>query len=1375
MKKMWNMLRALSRRDDRGISFVEMLCAVAILSLVAGVIGTVVVVSTRTYNRGISETNIQQEAQLAANNIGNMVKDACSVVYGESGQQYLENGEDLMSNPDSSPKMQADGFTELSIVTNEDIQYTMTYDEGNSMLMYQEFGSDGSALTGTEIMANNIVAFTADTTDFKNSKTIKLNMTVEDKSTSRKIPMEYTMTSRNDAVEGAVYVSHADSVALMFQDSDVVLVPGETYRIPLVVAGNLTEGIDWVSWGALETVSLTLDYAEVKVPVGTTSTSETITVRTKDKDEDGNYKATASCDVLIRRVDSVQVTHSVDTTNSTGGMYETTGTVYTFTASVSGNELAKHVAYAYDENYKTAQAATWSYVLKINGADQTAQFGDYFEVLSTKEDTLVPSFAIKVKKTMPAGLELTVRATSKHASGMNKANSDYYDGLGIDPVNIYYGEDTLEPRETKVNQGLEIILEPYETGEVKLNMKGGLSSDVTFAYNGATDSATFATYDEATDTVKITLGKDEKGSGKTDSSPHKCIYTKSDQEVAMSYMFTIDVLVSGEVKTTIIVHVCRIDEISIEIPKDVWHDDKGNKMNFPTYDFRARFNVDNGSKADMDKVVNNLIQYKADGTLDEAAVKRTLSSKITWELIDHNSDFKFKDSVICMAGTSASDKGEIKGTYTKNYKRNGEEFYNVISVKPARVEQDANGNWFIKQLPEIDISLSKKDTTTGLPKGYELKVTIEALHPGGMNKADTLYKEGVEASISIFGEMTIETPTQLVIVEPGQGINETEMSEREMVVPISVSGGEVYSMTATISENSDSNTKLSSYPKSNPYSGGKTTSANNKSTWYLGLLIGEKEKGNHEGRIKVHLVGYNTNKEEVATYDFELGVRRVDKIDVKVAGGKNINTVNEANTTITLEALPNGCDNKTTAFYNIQKDEKNNVCRWEQKGHGEYKDPYVMEWRMFYNGEEQPLSKWTDYIDTAEDVKPKTSTDPDNDKATVTFKLTQPLPNGAKIRAYSLHALGKVGDTEYNKSGKKYNEVYGEITINGSYVVADGFQRADDYDFVSASPFPNIRSLFSQSIYNSKQRTFFRYKEVGTDWNSDNKQYHMMDGEDEFKAPFSGDLGARLFLPNKEYELEIVNVVYGTGPQGQKVIYWPQDTNLLEAGRGWAEEGYTLWDGTWGHTEWGVVGKNEWGGDEWGNVDKYKEIYEQVKNTPQEAHNYLIPKSKIYFDKVDGVTESIDGKIQTIGSESQPRNLKNVTGTSSNGERHFAVQLAPTSFNIQKTQAHFTAKIDKWENNSWVLMEALTQSNSLNENTYHWFMQVSVPKYDIYHIWPDASGKYRIRATVTGMTWTKITGGLFDTGSDRYKKYEVDNIDLFDMSDESGVMYIKLN
>ena len=1349
MKRILNLVMHKTYKDNRGLSLVEVLCAVAILALVTGVIGSVIVISTRTYRRGISETNIQQEAQLAANNIGNIVKDACSVIYGESGAQYIKNGKELMSNDDTTPKMQATGFTELSIITNEKIQYTMTYDEGQKKLLYQEFNTDsGSPRTDPEIMATNIVDFKADTTDFENSKTIKLSMKVEDSDTNRSIPMEYTMTSRNGDGEGGEYVINTASVVIIFLEDDVVLVPGETYQIPLSVTGKLNEGgLEWESVTGLTAGALTMDYAEVTVPVDSDGTPASFTIKTKDKDGDGNPKDTASCNVFVRKVSGVAVSHSIDTKNSRGGMLETAGTVYTFNANISGSELTKRVAYAYDSNYKTAQAVVWSWELTADGVtykrDWTcsqnadgryeftegtdgnqAKFDEYISVTLNKEDAIIPQLIMKIEKDMPADFVLRVRATSKHALGVNKADSQY----GNKDDAAYYGEDIVKPRETIVNRNLEIILEPQETGTVHLGMKGGLTSDVTFDYYDATDlydsgsntNGTRAVYNGTDDTVGITLGKDEKGSGALGADP---------------YTFTIDVLVSGVKKSTIIVHVCRVDVLSIEVFDNYHVEDGKDPDKNPTYDFRARFNVANGiNDAIMQKAIRHLIQYKEDGTPDKEVVKNTLSSRITWELFDHSkssSQPKISGSVICLAGVGASDKGKIMQISGTDYKKEKNDYYKVENIKPSRIEQNPDGSWYIKQLPEIDIALK----SSMLPANHELKITIEALHPLGAdggtqyNKTSEPYGEAKD-SVSVKGELTMDTPTSVIVVEPNQGTNDPAQSDVEMVVPIQVHGSAVFKMEAKISGNSSKDTKLSNYPNANdrngnrnPYMSSNATSAGQMRTWYMGLLIGKDEKGDSNGRIQVHIDAYNSQKTIIASADFDLGVRRVDKIDVKVADSKKISDVNKEGSTVKLDAFPKGRGSNGTEFYDIQKDKDGNICRWEKKGHGEYKEPYPMEWKMVINGTEKALADWTEYIDVEESVKPKTATVPDKNKGTVTFKLKQPLPNGTRIRAYSLHARGKVGDTKYNKSGKEYDEVYGELVIGDEFIVLDdtNFKRGND----------NLQTLPVTVTYtdewrmkyaddpliedrgNIKQRNFMHYREEGGDWNP----YHKtVEESNTIKINASESY---LFRPDKAYEVEYINAVINPD---KKILYWPHDKSLLSSA---GFEGYTQ---GWKDSE---------------------------ESTPKKDYmnRYKINAATLRFaDPKDHIKNG----GRSFGTASEP--VQMVKGDS------VKIEFSSSGIEFGHFQNSVRADCFSWKNDKW--------ESSLPSN---WELQTGafmLVKIDQNNGKDRCNGKWALGLTFKDTTWKTVSGDLMNP---QFSDYTIPKIIMYNLDLEEGVAYFEFN
>lgn len=503
--------------------------------------------------------------------------------------------------------------------------------------------------------------------------------------------------------------------------------------------------------------------------------------------------------------------------------------------------------------------------------------------------------------------------------------------------------------------------------------------------------------------------------------------------------------------------------------------------------------------------------------------------------------------------------------------------------------------------------------------------------------------------------------------------------------------------------------------------------------------------------------------------------------------------------------VTSGCGTDWEKYFKQQTDvdpnNTNNIIpvRWDRKGDNAfvgYRNPYALKWELSHDGGKTwiPLDPQNEafkkdafvkeYIDALKIASPS---DKDvenlNTEGTLKLGLKKKLPKGTQIKLVSAHSAGiNRGGREYYRAGT--SEVVHDIyTVSGGsddVVVADGFQRADDWNFASndknanagdKSSIPAIRtSYFFDIVYNSTQRTFFRYKEHGTEWNASNMQYHMMDSTGERDAFFSGNLGSRLFLPDKAYDLEIVNVVYSENANGgHKYIYWPQDPSLLEAGKGWKEEGFSLWDGTWGY-----------GGG--GNGPAYRDAYESIKNTPQMSYNYLIPRSEVFFERVEResnewtIYETIPERTQTIGSQANPFAIKNVMPDAwdwNNGGRHFVFRLAPTSFNIEKTQNHFTAQIDRLENGTWVPMETLSNNNPLSRDKYNWTMQVSVPVFDIYQVGKQVSDTYRIRSIVTNMEWTKISGRLLDSSDSRYTRYVKDVVNVYD--GENGVVYLKLN
>lgn len=1213
MRALREKMKEAAKQDNRGLSLVEVLCAIAIFSMIAAAIGTVVVLSARTFNRGVTETSLQQEAQLVANRIGTIVQDACEASFDE-------------------------GAKTLTLKTNDNKTYTIS-------LSGQELVYSDDTMSGAKL-AEKIQSFSVKTDDFDKSNTVYLDMRVADG--NKVYNVQYAIAARNQMTADIPNTPLAEHVSI-FSDSEVVMVPGETYKIPYSVNGKINIGMDAAITSGTATIgAVGLDGVEVTIPTSTTDTVVQLQVFTKDTiDGTTTPKATANINIRIRRVNSISVTHNSDRSavdpGKSGNSYEAQGCVYTFYARVSADNPEKQAGTTYDSGWKNPKFVYWSDKATLNGTPVNVT--DYFDVVYST-DLNIPTAKYTIKEDLPSGLELTVRATSKHAKGENKASSDYY----VDTKGVHWNEDSIKARETKVTDKLEITIEPNHSGEVELGMKGGKTSDISFVYNNRSDATTKAEYNASTDKVKITLGNDEKGVGKNPAEGEK-------------FTFTIDVLVKGTKKSTITVHVRRIDNISIEVI-DNFYDASGNLMGNPTYDFRTRINVDNNKNdANMQKAIKYLFLDKESDTKTLSAnVSKTLASRISWEMKNTKTGTVIQsDSVICLAGTSASDKGQVIGTYKKEVTG----YYTIINVKPARVEQDADGNWYLKQVPEIDVKPAKG---TSLPAGTEFTVKIEMLHPlgGEYNETGIAYGKA-EATASVMGEQSVSVP-ELIVAEPGQGTSDPAQSDYELAIPIEVSGGDVYRMTAEISGNSSKDTKLSAYEQEdengnkNPYKA-ENAGSGSSSIWYLGLLIGTDEKGsNNSGLMDLTVTAYDAQGEQVAKVESKIAIRRVTKVkidgtakaaDVSGAvitqdekGNRYLNyDYNKKGSTITLEAYATGYGSDGTEYFGIQKDEKGNTLRWEKDGHGKYQTPYSMKWSIYdKKGNALNLSDYFESVPTLVDIPENGVT-----KSTITFTLKKALPNGTRIKATSLHAMGKNDGVKTNKSGKEYDDVYDLLKIDiidpddpvddSDIDFLDNMQRGQDFD-----KFPDMekeKNSFYASNVGGEAKWFWRIREI-LDVKEDGTVVYGP--WTEYRRTLEGSMYKKLnametrsLLPDKRYQIQMAFMKID---KDSRTVYWPYDSSLVAAGSGTGFEGYN----------------KGWSSDK--------------QRTPEEVYSttYNIGRSCYVFKK-DGVM------YKSYGSVDNPVVLHN-------GEDY---QIDLDGYTIH--QGHFqhmsVGRVQKLESNTW--------------------------------------------------------------------------------------------
>ena len=194
----------------KGFTLVEIIVSLAIMSIVAGAVGAFVIAGNNSYMRGNKELTLQEEAQLTANQLIDLIID---VERGISFRTTTGQAVDEAGNPvaDNVP------VSELLLRNNDNVYMVRwqgqtagaEYASANQLYLYETANtkdvdgkitawgdpSDPSQATPS-LMAEYVTAFNIDLTDLEKRK-VKLEMTFvyQDKSYNVSETSSFVMTS----------------------------------------------------------------------------------------------------------------------------------------------------------------------------------------------------------------------------------------------------------------------------------------------------------------------------------------------------------------------------------------------------------------------------------------------------------------------------------------------------------------------------------------------------------------------------------------------------------------------------------------------------------------------------------------------------------------------------------------------------------------------------------------------------------------------------------------------------------------------------------------------------------------------------------------------------------------------------------------------------------------------------------------------------------------------------------------------------------------------------------------------------------------------------------------------------------------------------
>ena len=435
------------KRDSRGITLVELVCVIGILALLGVTVSGILLFATGSYRKGNAETALQQEAQFTANRINGLIMDATDVVeygyYKDGAMQPAENEEKALAEGAG-----ADTDRYLK-VHNSAKMHLIYYDAVGDKLYFSETDKETLSTSESELLAEGIAGFSADTTAFLSGRTVQLMLVVEKE--GKRLSSNYMMSARNGfpvtVSEEAIEKSAAISMA-----GETVVEPNQDFFIPVSVSGFGIRDSGFkllsVAEDSLDAETVIQETAEgIRIKPGKNETGGDdrqiyLSVETVEKNDEGIPLDTAVICVKIRRVLSAQTTcTAVAYTPAANALTAyLAGARYKITGEIEGQNLHQSTGYAYDMDYKNPYYLSWSYAYEQDGVrygGETAEFQSRFKIMNCVEDFGKPYCEVLLLQQMPRGSKLLVKGNSKHAAGMISGVPYNKSGEGYGEVSDY--------------------------------------------------------------------------------------------------------------------------------------------------------------------------------------------------------------------------------------------------------------------------------------------------------------------------------------------------------------------------------------------------------------------------------------------------------------------------------------------------------------------------------------------------------------------------------------------------------------------------------------------------------------------------------------------------------------------------------------------------------------------------------------------------------------------------------------------------------------------------------------------------------------------------------------------------------------------------
>lgn len=327
------------QQQNSGFSLVELIIAIAILVIVTGAVCSFIIITSRNYANGNNDISVQQEAQLALNQMSDVIIDATQSInyvgYDESNQpvKALKDSEFTFTpekkalivyntaTPASGegteePSAYADPGTPAEDSSIELHNYMFYWQKNDENLYFSMADAGGSfpmpGKADCVLLAENVTEFQVDLSQVEERRVVKLKLNF--KTGTRKFEMANNITVRNKVVINNADIEPLDKrvrVNIKVKEPVVVLEPGETFHFstPKVTGTNLlNKNVTWKIEGEVSEGTKMLSPNRdgiLQIDSEERLKSFDVKVTTEAIDEESKKQAETTITVYVKRVTKV--------------------------------------------------------------------------------------------------------------------------------------------------------------------------------------------------------------------------------------------------------------------------------------------------------------------------------------------------------------------------------------------------------------------------------------------------------------------------------------------------------------------------------------------------------------------------------------------------------------------------------------------------------------------------------------------------------------------------------------------------------------------------------------------------------------------------------------------------------------------------------------------------------------------------------------------------------------------------------------------------------------------------------------------------------------------------------------------------------------